>query len=197
MKKILLTLSLLVAFVWATPASAIGFDWGVTGGVNLTKVNFSKDVFNTEYRLGWFVGPKVQLSLPLGFGCDAAALYSQRRLNLSEKANATETFRSIEIPINFRYSIGLGSVASVYFATGPQFGFNLGSQKWQMEGYPYTFETENWNTSWNVGAGVKVLGHLEVGVTYNIALSKYADCAAGSDYDFKTNNFQAHACYYF
>ncbi|MBO5134996.1 MAG: porin family protein [Bacteroidaceae bacterium] len=197
MKKILLTLSLLVAFVWATPASAIGFDWGLTGGVNMTKVNFSKDMFDTGNRLGWFVGPKVQLSLPLGFGFDGAALYSQRRLNLSEDVNATETFRSLEIPINLRYSIGLGSAASVYFATGPQFGFNLGSKKWQMEGYNAAFKTETWNTSWNVGAGVKVLGHLEVGVSYNIALSKYAECAAGDDYDFKTNNFQAHLCYYF
>ena len=197
MKKLLLTLSMLVAFAWATPASALGFDWGVMGGINLSKVNFSTETFKTENRLGWFVGPKVQLSLPLGFGCDAAALYSQHRLNLDAESNTTETLRSVEIPINLRYSIGLGSTASVYLATGPQFGINVGSDKFKAGKAAYVFDTKTWNTSWNVGAGVKVLGHLEIGISYNIALSKYAESTAGEDYDFKTNNFQAHACYYF
>ena len=55
MKKYLIGLLLLVSTVWATPARAFGFDWGVTAGLNLTKVNLKNDakaVFSSDNRAG-------------------------------------------------------------------------------------------------------------------------------------------------
>ena len=136
------------------------------------------------------------IGLPLGFGLDVAAQYSQRRMNLND--DASETFKSIEIPLNVRYNIGLGSVASIYLATGPQFGFNVGHRHWSFSDMQETFSMERMNTSWNVGAGVKVLSHLEVGVAYNIALSKYAKHRfQGEDYSFRANTFQVQLAYLF
>lgn len=197
MKKIFLAFALLLSLGCAAPAAAQKISVGLTGGLNVSKVNFSKETFSTGNRYGWFIGPKAKLTLPLGFGIDAAAVYNKRRLNLDDKKNSTEDFHSIEIPVNIRYSVGLGSTASVYFATGPQFGFNVGSKKWKMSNFPQTFKTKSRNTSWNIGAGVTLIKHLEVGVGYNIALSKYAEAASSDDYDFKTNTFQVQACYYF
>ena len=53
------------------------------------------------------------------------------------------------------------------------------------------------NTSWNIGAGVKLINHLEIGLLYNIALSKYYKKAGSTDYDFKSNSFQIQAAYLF
>lgn len=215
MKRIIMALALLVSLTWATPAQAFGFDWGVTGGLNYTKLNFKGDLkhsLKSENRAGWFIGPKVNLGLIAGFGADASILYSQRRFNIIDKEDATEsdsrTQRSIEIPINLKYSIGLGSIAAVYIATGPQFGFNVGNHKWRYTGDPDDgiFKTENMTTTWNIGAGVKVLGHLDVGIGYNFALGDMGKTilanTAGSQYvgrssDYKANTFQVQATYYF
>lgn len=197
MKKILLVLAIFAGIVSTTPLAAQSLKFGVVGGLNLSKLNFDggSDNLSSDNRYGWYIGPKLNLSLPLGFGVDVAAEYSQRRLNLSD--DKSETFKSIEIPVNVRYNIGLGSVASVYVATGPQFGFNVGDTKWNIESAQETFKMEKMNTSWNIGAGVRVLSHVELGVSYNIAISKYAKSYGAEDYSFKANTFQVQAAYYF
>ncbi|MBR1712484.1 MAG: PorT family protein [Alloprevotella sp.] len=212
MKRNLFTLALLLTLAAATPAQA-GIEFGIMAGMNMSKVNF-KDLdrnFSASNRYGFYVGPKVNVNV-LGFGADAALLYNQKRLNLGD--DYSRTIRSVEIPINARYTLGLGSLASVYAATGPQFGFNVGQTKWTklFSGEDTTFERKNMNVSWNVGVGAKLAKHVEIGLTYNIALSKYAKTinrvsklAGGSDdavtvpanYDFKTNTFQVQVAYLF
>ncbi len=170
MKKIIFALTLLLAAAWSTPAQAFGFDWGVTGGLNLTKLNFdgkTKDYFKSDNQAGWFIGAKAHVSLALGFGLDGALLYSQQKYNTDYNGwSESKTSRSIAIPLNARYSIGLGSIASVYLSTGPQFDFNLGDKDW----YDGTFKQSNMTTSWNVGAGVKLLSRLEIGLGYNFGI---------------------------
>lgn len=212
MKKLLFTLLTLLSLAFATPAQA-GFEFGIQAGMNLSKVKFDKfnDNFDASNRYGFFVGPKVNFSL-LGFGGDAAILYNQKRMNLDE--DYSKTFRSIEVPINARYTFGLGSLASVYVSTGPQFGFNVGGKEWTWKGmtqsgtenaFKSTFKRKNMNVSWNIGAGVKLFKHVEAGIGYNIMLSKYAEQIkdiTGQDvdsdnYNFKTNTFTIQVAYLF
>ena len=226
MKKIICSLTLLFVLSSALPASAIGFDWGVTGGWNYSKVKIKnfKTSFDTSNRAGWFIGPKVYLSLPLGFGVDASVQYSLKRMNMGDyvydadgfavknadgtypTVSTTNNYHSFEIPVNLRYSIGLGKLGSVYFATGPQFGFGIGNTKWTN--YAGVFKKENMVTTWNVGAGLKVLGHVEVGVGYNFAFGKTGTTTVTKtdnlgnviglqDMDFKTNTFQVQLTYVF
>ncbi len=198
MKKIVLVFSLLLASMCAVSASAQSIKVGATAGLNMSKP--TNNIFDAGNRYGWYIGPKVKLSLPLGFGVDAAAVYNQRRLALGNID--AEIFRSIEVPINVRYSIGLGSIASVYGATGPQFGFKVGDNKWaDMVGYFEDFKEDNVNVSWNFGVGITLLKHFEVGVGYNLAVSKYAEIIGygpyNKDYTFRNNTFQVQAAYYF
>ena len=65
-----------------------------------------------------------------------------------------EKMQFIDIPINLKYTLGLGSMAGIYFATGPQFSFNVGDKKlFDSE----TYKMKSSNFSWNVGAGVKLI----------------------------------------
>lgn len=212
MKKIMMTLALLLSMAWATPASAFGFDWGVTGGLNLTKLKVKgekKNIFSSDNQAGWFIGPKAHLNLAMGFGLDGALLYSQQKYQLCALENTTyKTSRSISVPVNLRYSIGLGSVASVFLTTGPQFDFNIGNKDYTFgDGM---FERENMATTWNVGGGIKVLGHLEIGVGYNFALgntgktlleySGNSSMIGGStniNNDIRANTFTTQATIYF
>lgn len=209
MKKILVSLVALLSVAATTPAQA-GIEYGIEAGMNLSKVSFKNfnENFSAENRFGFYIGPKLNFSL-LGIGGDVAILYNQKRLNLDE--DDSRMLRSVEIPLNLRYTFGLGKVAAIYAATGPQFGFNVGNTKWStlIEDTKTNFKRENMNVSWNIGAGVKLLKHLEVGLSYNIALTKYAKVVSYFDektgqtiqnpdnYNFKTNTFQIQVAYLF
>ena len=84
MKKLSVVLMCMVAFLWAAPANA-QFKWGLEGGVNLSKASIKGDggLFDASNRTGWFVGPKVQMTMPvIGLGIDASLLYSQKYMKM-------------------------------------------------------------------------------------------------------------------
>lgn len=204
MKKLLSTLLLVVAIFAATTAQA-QIKFGVKGGLNVTDMSLSADVIDKSNQTGFFIGPTVKFTLPLvGLGIDAAALYDQRDAELNDEKISQ---KSINIPVNLRYNIGLGSLAGIYVAAGPQFGFNVGDKDfgWGSAEYKNTFQMKKSNFSINLGAGLSLLKHLEIGFTYNIACGNTgevsvwnvakgaAELVKGS----KTNAWQVSAAYYF
>ena len=208
MKKTLLAL---VAVMMLSVGSANAqLQWGILAGTNLSKVSFSSDLekaatqnLKSKNMSGFYVGPKVNFTIPIaGLGMDAALVYSQKKLNAEAEGSSSKTFRSIEIPVNLRYNFGVSTLASVYVATGPQFGFNVGNRKWDFSSVSaglqnFKFKKQAMNTSWNIGAGVKLINRVEVGLLYNIAISKYYKQAGSEDYDFKGNSFQVQAAILF
>ena len=218
MKKIILSLVLLVSIIGAQTASAFSFDWGVTGGFNLTKLKFDKEskLFDTNGQAGWFLGVKGNVGLIAGLGLDGALLYNQMKYTTTADyglgtVSINETARSFAIPINLKYSIGLGKMANVYVTTGPQFDFAMGDKNDEdnTTAIVSSFEQENMTTSWNVGAGVKLFKHLDLGLSYNFGLSKAAkqtiDLVSGTtmgitlpnNNSVKANTFKIQATYYF
>lgn len=225
MRKTIAILLLAVVGMGIQPAAA-QIKLGVVGGLNVTKVDYKhlSSNYDSKNRAGWFIGPKVEAHLPLvGIGVDAAVLYSQRGISTEETVDvnsgtgsiattdgtttytSTSQFRTIEIPINLRYQFGFSSLVAVYVATGPQFGFNVGSGS--FENFAHTkFKYKNSILSYNIGAGVKLLKHLEAGIGYNFPLTKFAkvtgtSAATSSPYDskssFKAGTFQLHVGYFF
>jgi len=207
MKKIITTIVCAVALFIALPSQA-QVKFGLKGGLNVTNMSLSSDVIKKDNQTGFFVGPTVKFTLPIvGLGIDAAAVYDQRDAKLDDEKISQH---SINIPINLRYSIGLGSLAGVYFAAGPQFGFNVGDKNfsWKTATSASNYKLKDSNFSINVGAGVMLISHLEIGFTYNIACGKtgevnitdVAGSAAGQALGIKsnrTNAWQVSAAYYF
>ena len=153
---------------------------GVKGGLNISDMSIDKKVFDSSNQTGFFIGPTLKVSLPLtGLGVDIAALYDQR---------------------SAKVGIGLGSLASVYFAAGPQFGFNVGDKDKKI------FDEATWQLkkstfSINLGAGVSLIKHIEVGANYNIACGKTGEVTFtdGVKHVIKGRNsaWQIYAAYYF
>ena len=166
MKKIISVLMVAVCLMMAAPAQA-QLHFGVKGGLNISKLSFSKDAFKGDNKTGFFVGPMAEFTLPIiGIGADVAALYSQTEL--AAKGYSTDAkLKTIEIPVNLKWSFGLGSMLGAYIAAGPQFDFNIGNKTWTRE-----LSLKKSTTSFNVGAGLKLIRHLQLGVNYNFALSK-------------------------
>lgn len=201
-----------VALLLAGSANAQAIKFGLKGGLNVTDMKLSGDVFDASNRAGWFIGPTIKINLPLtGLGIDAAALYDYRSANVKyDTSNAEEKTikqQSFNIPINLRYGLGLGSTASLFFFAGPQFGFNVGTKNFKWN------DTSNYalnksNFSVNVGLGLSLLKHLELAANYNIACGKTADITplkavqdvantAVSKSKSRNNSWQISLAYYF
>lgn len=204
-KRMIIAVAVVLMMMAAIPSVA-QVKFGVKGGLNVTKMSVSSEVYSADNNNGFFIGPTVKFTLPIvGLGIDAAALYDQRKGSLVRFDNKSEDvkFKSINVPVNLRWNIGLGSLAGIYLAAGPQFGFALGDfgDAWDSSFY----KKENMNVSINLGAGLSLLKHLELGFTYNIQTKdSYAiteDWAGGNlgrqVTDIKTNAWQISAAYYF
>ena len=200
MKKVIALVVLAAAM--SLTAQAQGIKFGVKGGLNITKVTFSKDIVSSDNKTGFFVGPSLKLSLPMGFGADIAALYDERSADVtgynpesSGTGNETIKQKSIQIPVNFRYNIGLGSTAAVYLAVGPQFGFPVADKVYDTKFGEYRLK--NANLSINFGAGLTLMNHLEIGLTYNLAAGKSGEFKDWNDVDTHNNAWQISAAYFF
>ena len=167
MKKILTVVVLFAALMTAVPAKA-EVKFGLKGGLNLTSMSLDANAISKSNQAGFFIGPTFKFTIPIvGLGFDASALYDQRK---AEVDNTSVKQQSIQIPINLRYGIGLGSTASIYFFAGPQFGFNVGDKDIKTDVGNWTFKSSN--ISANVGLGLMLLGHLQVSANYNFGLGK-------------------------
>ena len=201
--------TLVVLLATMTVAAQAQVQFGVKGGLNLTNMKLSKDVVDKSNQAGLFIGPTVKFTLPVvGLGIDASALYDQRSSKLDGE---TVKQQSIQVPVNLRYGIGLGSTASIYFFAGPQFGFNVGDKTFSSVDAA-TNDISNWtlkssNLSANAGLGLMLLNHLQVSANYNFAIGKtgdfnVVDATVGAvknsiTGDTKANSWQLSVAYFF
>ena len=203
MRKFFVLLVLSLTMTMAAQAQT-GVKFGVKGGLDIQNMKFDESVFNTDNKVGWFVGPTLQISLPVGgLGIDIAGLYDQKTTDVNGESIKQ---KNILVPVNARLKLGLGSTAGLYVAAGPQFAFNVGDDefKWKKDDIENTFQLKKSAFSVNLGAGVYLSEHLEIGFAYNIALGSTADAtwkkatdAALHDDDTKPKSWQISAAYYF
>lgn len=178
MKKIFTSAAIALAMLFTANTANAGINFGLKGGLNVTSMSLNSEVFDASNRAGFFIGPTLKFTLPIvGLGIDASALYDQREAKLTvadAKTKESVKTQAINIPINARYSVGLGSVASVLFFAGPQFGFNVGDKDVDLGGDSrWKFRSSQFSV--NVGAGFSFMNHFEVTANYNIACGKTGD----------------------
>lgn len=160
MKKIVSVLMVAVALMMAAPAQAQLIKFGLKGGMDFTELDTSVKNLGavTESSTGFFVGPMAEVTLPIiGLGVDGAVMFAQRGKDELKQ-------QGIEIPVNLKYTIGLGSVLGVYLAAGPDFFFNFKDVDYEA------IEAKKTQVAINLGAGVKLLKKLQVGLTYQIPM---------------------------
>lgn len=175
MRKITCMAMMAVALLLATPAKA-QLSLGIKGGVSLG--NNSLPQFSTEGQAlklnnyaGFFIGPKAEVRIPIiGLGVEAAAMFAQRNYAISSTTSFKQN--SFQIPLNLKYSFGLGNIANIFFAAGPEFGFNVGETR-------EAYHIKKSELSINAGLGVTLLKHVQVGANYNIPCRETINFKAG------------------
>lgn len=217
MKKLFTAAIVALSMMFGANNAQAQVQFGIKGGLNVTSMSLDKDkLLDTENQAGFFIGPTVKFTLPIvGLGIDASALYDQREAKIKGDINGNKVETSsklktqaINVPINVRYGVGLGSVANVFFFAGPQFGFNVGDKNQSLLKDAAEWKLKSSNFSVNVGLGFTVLSHLQVSANYNIACGKTGDVtvsdAAGATLQEmlgknggKANAWQVGLAYYF
>ena len=183
MKKVISVIMVAVALMMAAPAQAQLIKFGVKGGVNMSELDFDGGYEgNKDNATGFFIGPMAEFTLPIvGLGIDGAVMFSQRG-----KSETKE--QGFEVPVNLKYTIGLGSMAGVYLAAGPDFFFNL--KDFDVEGG----KAKKSQVAVNIGAGLKLLSKLQLGVTYQIPMG---DSFEWKNLEGKNKTWQVSAAYMF
>lgn len=180
-QRILMAFAMVMAVALALPASA-KFMIGPRVGLAVNDLKFSSDLWDGENRAGFTGGLQCELSLPLGIAFDASVMYVRRDSRFIEESSNEEVKMSkdwIEIPINFKYKIGLpvvGKIITPYLFTGPSFAF-LASSRAINEAW----KSNKFDVSWNVGAGVQLFSHLQVGASYGFGMTKLAKHVVGAN----------------
>ncbi len=175
-RRIIFSLCLFVLSLSAADAKSL-VKFGFKGGIELTSIDNGDDILKNSNRSGFYVGPIIGIQLPFtGVGVDVSLLYNQRELKVS-----SETFqqKSLLLPANLRWGIGLGEAVGIFVAGGPQFTFNVGNDvlHWYDDQLDENkqFNMQNTQLSFNVGLGLNLGSHLEAAVFYNIPTGKTGD----------------------
>lgn len=191
MKKVFSLALLALTVFFSIPAHADEpLKIGVKAGLNVSDFHFSSEVFDKSNQTGWFIGPTVKFTLPIvGLGMDASVLYDYRSAKLNyATVEQTVKQQQLSIPVNLRYSIGLGGTANIFFFGGPQIAFNVGDKDYQWN-KSSNYALKNSNFSVNLGFGVTALRHLQVSANYNIACGNTADVTWKTATDAATSIF--------
>lgn len=169
-KKIIAFLCAMAFLTVAIPAQA-QLRFGVKGGLNITSVHFDSDLLKSDNVTGFHIGPMIEATMPLlGFGFDAALLYSQKGMESSSSGVKTTMKTSyIDVPVNLKWKFGL-PIVKAYLAAGPYASFRVGGDKiWNV--LSDQLETKSFGAGLNFGAGVEVFNHLQVGFNYELGLT--------------------------
>lgn len=211
MKKILMLLFAAVALSLPSQAQV---KFGLKGGLNLTNLSLGESIGNNlKSKEGFHIGPTVKIGLPVpGLSVDASALYDQRSAKVSvtrgvsgAEVESTLKSQSLQVPINIRYAVGLGSVANLFAFAGPQFGFNLGDKNKKILDDAANWTLRSSNVSANLGIGTTILDHLQITANYNFALGKTGEVELwdatkqtwNAFTDGKASSWQVSAAYFF
>lgn len=176
---------MLIAIVCAGSASA-QFKFGLKAGVNVNKMSLNEKVFDADNGCGFTGGLMAEFTVPIiGICVDASVMYT--RMNSEFENAATGSFEDIsgtkdgkigknflEIPVNLKYKFGLpvvGSIIKPYIFTGPSFAIKLDKNSWDA------IKTKTCQTAWNVGLGVELINHVQVGASYGFGMNNVAKWA--------------------
>ena len=178
MRKFFTAAIVAASMLFAASSAQAQVKFGLKGGLNVTNMSLNSEVFDADNQTGFFIGPTVKFTLPIvGLGIDASALYDQRdaKVKVEDEDGSVESKiknQSINIPINLRYGVGLGSTASLFLFAGPQFGFNVGDKNQSLFEDAAQWRLKSSTFSVNVGLGAMLLSHLQISANYNIACGK-------------------------
>jgi len=181
---------MMVAILWIAAFSVqAGIRIGAKAGINLSSASFNTSSLQTDNFTGFQVGPILEISGLTGLGFDAAVLYSQQGVNFTGASSLSDLSgksSTLDIPVNLKMKFSLVKVFGIYVAAGPYVSFKLdnqGSYSSNQETVKMEWMNKNFGVGLNIGGGIELIKHLQIGVNYQFALNDdYSSNSAFTDY---------------
>ena len=209
-----IALSFIIYHLSFGSAAAQTVNFGFKGGLDAAEMKLKGNMFDTSNRMGWFIGPSVRAAIPF-FGFDVSLLYNQResKISIDKVSNSgiktvSETVKTQQVilPVNARFSFGMGDRAGLFVFGGPQLAFNIGDSDKKIFDQIGEWTVNSSNFSFNIGAGIQ-FGHVQISVNYNAAIGNTGEVKEKSfsenyqqtvdTWDSKFNAWQMALAYYF
>lgn len=196
MKRVPLLLLLLISL--ALPARARRVMWGVQTGWDARRLTLNSDLFRTDSHSGWYVGPQASLQMAKGhLALDVSLLYNQRNMDFEESDTHVlheNRLSYLLLPAHLRYTFRVAKPLGIFITTGPQWRRYIRRGQHVRLGDDMDLRLDPSTLSWNVGAGVQLLGHLHLSFIYNFGIDdEYLMSSLSEqirDFDIKKNSCQ-------
>lgn len=178
--------ALIVIATMGIGAANAEFRFGIKAGLNVNNLHLNdpKQIFDKDNGTGWTAGVMTEFQVPLiGLCFDLSLMYTRMNTDFDEiypsqpgndllanQLNLGKNF--IEIPLDIKYKISLpvvGNIISPYIFTGPAFAFKLDKNTFQY------FKSKTCQVAWNVGLGLQLVKHLQIGASYGFGLNNVAN----------------------
>lgn len=128
--------------------------------------NLSNNLNADNYN-GLMIGPTMEVSL-FGMGFDASLLYSQKGIAIKDFGSASVSY--LELPINFKYKLGIPKLIGVYATVGPYFSYAFSDKL--SSSLIKSIDKSGVEVGASVGAGVELFSKVQIGAVYSIGFNK-------------------------
>jgi hypothetical protein len=173
MKKLILTLAIVTAAFSFTSAQILpSFQFGIKGGVNLSKLNYSGSTFNSGNRAGYLGGLWARVGA-LGFNFQPELYLTAKNVEISDNGTTVKAkFTSLDVPLLFGGKVGAFGFGGRFY-TGPlvSFAINKDNSLGNAFGNATSFNYKDQNFAWVFGAGVDIR-NISIDLRYEAGLTK-------------------------
>ena len=155
------------------------FRFGVKAGLNVNNLHLNNpgQMFDADNGTGWTAGVMTEFKVPLiGLCFDLSLMYTRMNADIDVFSNgefqgSVKNSNFLQIPLNIKYKFSLpvvGSFLAPYIFTGPGFSFKLDKNTLN------DFKTKTCQVAWNVGLGLELVKHLQIGASYGFGINNIA-----------------------
>lgn len=158
---------------------------GIKAGVDVADHKVNSDLLKVGNRIGFQAGGVLELNIPLtGFGIETGIYYGNKEYSVDNKsATANGDVADLEylmVPLGLKQNVSLFGIVGIYFNAGVYGTYGLSGGELSVGGS--TYKQKEFQTGLNVGAGVSLLKHFELGMNYRYKLTDTFDDAPSVDY---------------
>lgn len=176
MNKVKFSIILLLAALCTGLSAQAKFGIGPKVGLNVNQLHFSGNkLLDASNRCGITAGVTAEYIAPmLGFGADISLMYTHMKTHVEigdDMGGENVSGNFLEIPLHLKYKFSLpavGSIISPYIFTGPNVAVKLSGDR-------SYFDTKTTQWGWDLGIGVELIRHLQIGAGYTWGLNKLAE----------------------
>lgn len=176
-KKIVIALIALLSLTAITNTASAQLRFGLKGGFDVSNNRINKDILNAHNRLGFQIGGTMELMAPIiGWGGELSLLYGHQKFDVDGAKDANNKgnyslsdYNYIRIPLNLKKKFSVVGIFGVFIAAGPYIEFKLdgGNLSDGIDQY----KSKSFGAGINVGAGIELINHLELGMYYRKSLT--------------------------